>query len=94
MPAETLITVRVTPRASRTAVTAVGPEGVRISVSAPPVDGAANLAVCRVLADALGVPRGAVEVKTGDHGRSKVVRVSGLEAGEAQRRLEAACTKR
>jgi uncharacterized protein len=63
-------------------------DGVLLArVSAPPVDGKANVALCRLLAKALGVPRTSVSVVRGETARDKVVRVEGLEAAEAQARL-------
>ncbi len=60
---------------------------IRLRVAAPPVDGAANEAVVRLLAERLGVPRAAVEVGAGRAARSKVVIVTGVTAAEAARRL-------
>jgi uncharacterized protein YggU (UPF0235/DUF167 family) len=56
-------------------------------VAAPPVDGAANDALSRLLADRLGVPRSAVLVTAGAAGRSKIVQVTGLTPQAAAQRL-------
>lgn len=60
---------------------------IRLRVAAPPVDGAANAAVVRLLAEHLGVPRSAVEVAGGVAARHKVVLVAGVTPSEAARRL-------
>jgi uncharacterized protein YggU (UPF0235/DUF167 family) len=60
---------------------------IRIRIAAPPVDGAANEALIRLLADRLGVPRSAIEVTAGVTARSKVVVVGGIEPDSAARRL-------
>jgi uncharacterized protein (TIGR00251 family) len=60
---------------------------IRLRVNAPPVDGAANEAVVRLLAERLGVPRSAVEVAAGAAARHKVVLVAGVTRGEAAQRL-------
>jgi uncharacterized protein YggU (UPF0235/DUF167 family) len=63
-------------------------DGVLLArVSAPPVDGKANVALCRLLAKALGVPRTSVSVVRGETARDKVVRVDGLSAADARARL-------
>jgi hypothetical protein len=61
---------------------------LRLRVTAPPVDGAANTAVTRLLAEALGVPPSSIRVVRGLHGRSKIVEITGLGQTEMQRRLD------
>ncbi len=66
--------VRLTPRGGRDAIDGVGEDGVlRVRVAAPPAEGAANEALCRVLARALGVPPGSVRIAAGASGRRKLV---------------------
>ena len=72
--------VRVQPRSSRTGVEGVHGDALKVRVNAPPVDGAANEAVVEVLAEALGVPRRAVRIVSGDTFRTKVVEVEGVDA--------------
>jgi uncharacterized protein YggU (UPF0235/DUF167 family) len=62
-------------------------ELVRVWVTAPPVDGAANAAVEAALAEALGVAKRAVAVVRGQGGRTKQLRVDGLSEDEARARL-------
>ncbi len=80
MPDHALIAVRVQPRAKRTEVAGERDGAVVIRVNAPPVDGKANDALCRFVAKAVGVPRGAVTVARGESGRDKLLRVEGLDA--------------
>ncbi len=85
--AATRITVRITPRASRDEVTGERDGVVLVRVTAPPVDGAANEALVRLLAKALGVPRGDVAIASGATSRTKIVGVAGLDLHEVRRRL-------
>jgi uncharacterized protein len=81
------LAIRVTPRAARAAVEGVDGEGrLRVRVTAPPVDGAANEAVLALLASELRVRRGALTLLAGSTGRLKRVRVEGVEAAALQAR--------
>jgi hypothetical protein len=85
--ADAVIAVRVTPRAARDAIGSWRGGRLDIRTAAPPVDGRANDALCRLLADALGVAPSRVRVIRGTGGREKAVRVLGVPASEALRRL-------
>lgn len=82
------VRVRVTPRAGRDALEGVREGVLRVRVAALPVGGAANAALVRLLAGALGVPRGAVRIVHGAAGRDKTVAVDGLDEAELWRRLQ------
>lgn len=82
------ITVRVTPRAGRTAVER-GPGGeVLVRVRAAPAEGAATAEAARALAGALGVPPTTVRLRTGARARTKVFDVQGLSPEGLAERLE------
>lgn len=70
-----LLRVHAQPRASRDEIAGRHGDALKIRIAAPPVDGEANDALCRFLAKACGVPRGAVSVESGESGRAKTVRV-------------------
>jgi uncharacterized protein (TIGR00251 family) len=72
-----ILDILVHPRASREGIALMG-DRLKVSVNAPPVDGKANEAVIRVLAEALGAPRSAVEILRGETGRRKTVRIRGV----------------
>ena len=71
--------VRVIPRAARDELAGVRDGRLLVRVSAPPVDGKANAAVCALLAKRAGVPKGAVGVVRGESARDKRVRIEGDE---------------
>lgn len=79
--------VRIQPRVSRNEVVGVLGDEIKIRITAPPVDGAANEALCAFLGHLLGVPVRAVEIVSGRSGRRKVVRVTGLNAESVRARL-------
>jgi hypothetical protein len=71
--------VRLQPRARKDEVVGERGGAVVIRVTAPPVDGKANAALCAFLAKRAGVPRSRVSVVRGLTSRDKVVRVEGVE---------------
>lgn len=81
------ITVRATPRYGRDSIEA-GTGGVfLVRVTAPPDEGRANAAVCKVLAEALGVSKSAVTVVRGHRARVKTLEITGMTDDEAAQRL-------
>ncbi len=84
------LSVRVTPRASRDGIDGFDPEGVlRVRVTAAPADGAANAAVVKLLARALGLPARDVVLVSGATARQKVFDIP-MDSAEARTRLDAA----
>ncbi len=74
--------ILVTPRASRAKIGPRHDGRIKIAVTAPPVDGEANAAVIELVADALGIARGAVTVVAGVSSRRKTLRVQGISADQ------------
>ncbi len=70
-----VLDIRVQPRASRNEIAGVIGEQLKVRLTAPPVDGKANLALLKFLAQCCGVPRGQVTLLSGDAGRNKRVRI-------------------
>ncbi|MEO8298389.1 MAG: DUF167 domain-containing protein [Burkholderiales bacterium] len=79
-----LLDVAVVPNAKRTEVVGLHDQALRIRLAAPPVDGAANEALQRWLADALHLPKHRIELIRGHSGRRKRLHVAG--ANEAMAR--------
>jgi uncharacterized protein len=84
----TRLSVRVSPGASRSEVVGRRGDSWHVKVTAAPERGRANEAVLRLLSDRLGVPKSRLAVVSGHVGRDKVVALDGLDAEEAERRLE------
>lgn len=89
-----LLAVKLQPRSSRDRV--VGYEGteLRVTVTAPPVEDAANEALVRLIAAELGLPRPKVRIVRGHRSRHKLVQLGGLTAAEAFSRLKPPATRR
>jgi len=81
------ITVRVTPRSGRDVIEAGAGGVLSVKVTAPPDDGKANAAVCKVVAHALGVPKTAVAVVRGHTARTKTLEVAGVTDADVERLL-------
>jgi uncharacterized protein len=71
--------VRLQPRARRAEVVGTRAGAIVIRVTAPPVDGKANAALCAFVAERAGVARSRVEVVRGMTSRDKIVRVEGVD---------------
>jgi hypothetical protein len=67
------------PRANANRIDGVVDGELRIRVTAPPVEGAANAALERVIADALGLAKGNVRLAAGATNRHKVIEIEGIE---------------
>ena len=73
-----LLRLKVVPNAPRTLVDGPHGDALKVRLQAPPVDGKANEALVRFLADALDCPRAAIRVSAGATGRWKSIQVAGL----------------
>lgn len=87
LPDGLLLSIKLQPRASANQIGEPLGNELRVKVTAPPVDAAANEALLRLLADILKCPRGQVELVRGHTSRHKVIKLHGLEANAVLARL-------
>jgi uncharacterized protein (TIGR00251 family) len=80
--------VKVHPRAKKNAITGELGDALKVSLTAPPIDGRANDACIEFFAKLLKVPRSSVTIASGQSNRRKVICVIGLSAEETRKRLE------
>ena len=81
------VTVKVTPRASKNAILGAEADWLRVALTAPPVDGKANEAARRFLAEALDLPRTAVTLLSGQTARLKRFALAGITAEALRSKL-------
>lgn len=92
-PSGATFTVKIHPRAKKNAVTGIIGDVLKVSLTAPPVDGKANDACIEFFAKLLKVPRSSVTIAAGQASRNKVIRVNGISADVLRQRLEPALKK-
>lgn len=85
--ADVLIDVLVSPGGPRSRVMGVHDERLKIQIAAPPVDGKANEALVRFLAETLDVSKSQVAIVGGPSSKRKTVRIAGVQPNFVYLRL-------
>ena len=86
--------IRVTPRAPNEEISQIMEDGtIKIRLTAPPVEGKANAALVKFLAEILQVPGGSIKIISGGSSRNKYILVSGMKMEVAQQLLREASAK-
>jgi uncharacterized protein len=80
--------VKIHPRAKQNAITGEVGDALKISLTAPPIDGKANAACIDFLAILLRVSRASVTIACGESSRQKVIRVAGIASEDLRTRLK------
>ena len=84
------LTIRVTPRARKTEFGNSLEDGtLRVRVSAPPVEGKANIALIKFMAKVLGVRKNRIEIVAGQKGLDKILSILDVSAEDAEQRIQA-----
>jgi len=79
--------VKVHPRAKKNGITGTLGEALKLSLTAPPVEGQANEACIAFFARLLKVPRSSITIASGRSSRLKVIRITGITAAELRAQL-------
>jgi uncharacterized protein len=82
-----ILRVRVVPNAKSDSVVGMHGGAVKIKLRAPAVEGKANAALVRFLAEQMKLPRHAIVLQRGHNSRDKLIRVDGLSQEDMRRRL-------
>jgi len=77
-----ILNVYVQPRASKNQISGIQGEELKIRITSPPVDGAANKLCREFVADLFGVSKSSVEIISGETSRHKRLRISGDHSGQ------------
>lgn len=86
-PEGVAIKVRVQPRAARNEISGLFGDALRLRITAPPVDGAANAACIEFFADLLKIPKSHIEIISGLTGRNKIIKLYGVKRDEISAKL-------
>jgi uncharacterized protein (TIGR00251 family) len=73
------LTLHIQPGAKKTELAGLHGDALKIRLAAPPVDGKANEALVKFVAETLGLPKSAVSLKSGQTSRRKVLEVTGAD---------------
>jgi len=84
---ETLVKIYLQPKASKNEIMGPYRDGIKVKITAPPIEGKANEALIRFLAKELGVSPSSIEIIKGHHSREKTLKISGTELGECFQKL-------
>jgi len=79
----------VTPRGSKNQIVGWNAGVLSVKITAPPVEGAANAAVVKFIADLLGVAKSRVRIVSGEKSRDKSLAIEGMSDEEVRGRLGA-----
>jgi len=88
---DSLLKLHVTPRGSRNEITGRRGDALCVKITAPPVEGAANEAVVRFMAEVLGVRKSHVRIVAGEKSREKTLSIDGLSDEEVRSKVRERC---
>lgn len=82
-----ILKLHVTPRGSKNEITGWRGDVLCLKITAPPVDGAANAAVIKFVADVLKVKKSQIELISGEKSREKSLKIVGIEQNDIKKHL-------
>lgn len=84
------IHIHVQPRASKNEIVGIHGDSLKVRLTSPPVEGAANSLLVEFMAKKLGIAKSRIEIVSGEKSRHKTLRVEGLSKSEAASSLDIA----
>jgi uncharacterized protein (TIGR00251 family) len=79
--------IHLLPRASRDEICGLQGDAIKVKVTAPPIEGKANMALQRFIAKKLHLASSQVEIMAGKRSREKILKVSGISRAEVEKAL-------
>lgn len=79
-----ILTIHVVPRASKSELIGEHDGALRVRIAAPPIDGAANAELIKLLATKFGVSKSRIEILNGQTSKTKRVKIAGLKSDAAR----------
>ena len=83
-----LICINVQPRASRTGIVGIQADALKIKLTSPPVEGAANSLLIKFISKELGIAKSRIKLKSGEKSRQKKIIIEGMSEKEFLEKLE------
>ena len=90
-PDGAVLSVRAQPRSSRPGLDSIVGDAVKVRIKSAPVDGKANKELLETLADAFGIPKSRVELKSGQTSKTKRILLRGVSVSAAEAVIREAC---
>ena len=88
MAKRAIFDITVTPKSSRSLVTADEQGNIKVYLNSPPVEGKANKECIALISKKLGIPKSGLTIEKGEKGRSKRIAVEGLDADDVLKLLK------
>ena len=90
-PDGAILSVRAQPRSSRPGLDSIVGDAVKVRIKSAPVDGKANKELVETIADAFGIPKSRVELKSGQTSKTQRILLRGVSVGTAEAVILEAC---
>jgi len=83
-----VIKIKVQPRASKNRIAGMLGDALKVTLTAPPVDGAANAACIEYFSSIMNLPKNRLEIISGQTGRTKLLKIFGIKIADLKEKIE------
>jgi uncharacterized protein (TIGR00251 family) len=85
--ASIIVKIHLQPRAARDEICGLHGNALKVKVTAPPIEGKANAALQRFIAEKLNIPASRIEIIAGQRSRGKLLQITGISRAEVEKAL-------